>query len=228
MSSIGAKSSAVPAFVRTDGRSRPAPHPFRIMDIGLMTDPRRVSRDATPSIITICWSDSLADEPFARDWATWGPRGWDALMAACAAASPSLSGRAARLLLRPHARHVLSDPYKCLRFLAERPDPCLGLALDAGAMLEHSMLADSEGHIERAFEMLGPVADAVILTGVARAGDEASPPTLTPPAEGVLGPRHLGEMVQRHTDSATPLLLPGVGAPEVARQLAALGLPPLH
>lgn len=176
----------------------------------------------------VIWSGSLADEPFARDWATWGPRGWEALMAACATAGPSLTERGVRVLLRPHARHVLSDPYKCLRFIAERPALCFGLALDAAAMLEHSMLADAGGHFERAFEMLGPVAAAVVLTGVARADDEQEPPVITAPDEGLVNPRLIGELVRRHINAATPLLLPGVGAPEADRQLAALDPPPLH
>ncbi len=220
--------SIVAAFVRACDAWRPVPHAYRVTDFGLITDPTRVNDGAGPTSILVCWSGSLADEPFARDWATWGPRGWESLMAACAAVAPSLTERGARVLLRPHARHVLSDPYKCLRFIAERPDPCFGLALDAGAMLEHSMLADAEGHTERAFEMLGPVAAAVVLSGIARAADEESPPALTAPTEGLVNPRLLGELVRRHTDPATPLLLPGIGAPEAARQLAALGPPPLH
>jgi hypothetical protein len=64
----------------------------------------------------------------------------------------------ARLLLRPHARHILSDWHTCARFMAQRAlagDSRTGLLVDPAAMLTAQMLAQSADHLERTLEQAG-------------------------------------------------------------------------
>lgn len=151
-------------------------------------------------VMVLCWSGSLGEDLFGRDWRTWGAEGMAELARFCGDAAAVLEARGGRLVLRPHARHVLSDPFKCRRFVDACEHARVGVALDAASMLEHSMLDEAEGHSERAFEMLGPVASLVVVTGVMRGGDEDAPP-LRPPA-GAGGA--LGEMIERLVEAYVP------------------------
>lgn len=185
---------------------RPGGPAIRVLARAIVPEASWVPEEARAGGVLIAWSGTLAEEPGARDWATWGPAGRAALDAACADIGPALETSGTRLLLRPHARHVLSDPFKCRRFLDERGAGPFGVALDAASMLEHSMLADAEGHIERAFEMLGPIAGAIILAGVEPGADEDAPVRPCPTGRGVVSAAFLIEMVRRHAPVTTPLL----------------------
>lgn len=154
----------------------------------------------------VCWSGSLADNMFVRDWGTWGDAGMSALKSFCARVAPEFGARGLRLVLRPHARHVLSDAFRCRRIVDENAHGFVGVALDAASMMEHSMLDDVEGHYERAFELLGPVADLVIVTGLARGDEEDGPPGRPPaPVEGAFA-EMVGALIGAHVPGRTPVV----------------------
>jgi hypothetical protein len=99
----------------------------------------------------------------------WGPGAWQAMLGACREAR----GAGVRLLLRPHARHILSDAQRCLRFLEEQAPPFAPpLLLDPAAMLTESMLPDAAEHLER---ILGALAGREGVWGVLLSGVEPAP-----------------------------------------------------
>ncbi|MFM9097921.1 MAG: hypothetical protein ACKOQW_06470, partial [Phycisphaerales bacterium] len=140
-----------------------------------------------------------------------------------------------RLVLVPHARHVLSDARSALTWWCDRlfpgqrfellppapdgPRP-FGLALDPGALLEPSMLADVEDHMQSLLSSIGPRADLVILRDVRI--DPADPDTLAtcPLGEGALPRARLLELIERHVPERVPIAVPGAG---LAGSLAWLG-----
>ena len=150
---------------------------------------------AVPEGRLVAWSGSLGDEPFDAHPLTWGPRGWAALHAACDRLSPVLIDSGRTLLIRTHARHVLSDPRACLKFAAERgAGSPFALLPDVAAMIEPSMVATIDDHLDRLFAALPAIAGeaGAVLAGVpARAtvaqpgpdqteGDAAASPALLP------------------------------------------------
>ncbi|MEM1167146.1 MAG: hypothetical protein AAGI30_12755 [Planctomycetota bacterium] len=127
-----------------------------------------VAMDGAPRLIV--WSGWLGDEPFERHPGTWMPSGLEALNGAVDAWLASPASEATRLVLRPHARHVLCDPQRCFSFLRARTDQPIGLALDPDALLEDSMHGTRDEHLDRTFEALGPMCDAVWVGD--RSGDD--------------------------------------------------------
>lgn len=166
------------------------------------------------------WSGSLAEQPLARDVRTWGPEGMAALNEACDAGVARAAAAGGRLLVRPHARHVLSDVQRCLTFMLKRQGQPLGLLLDPAALLDSTMLGRAADHLRRAIETLGPVADAVWLTNVsggARASlddtDDDHHLTPVPLHRGLIAPTILLDLVRRCVPASTPLI---VGSEEEA------------
>lgn len=112
----------------------------------------------------ICWSGGLAEGLFEEDPGAWTGRGREALIAALDGLVGALGDR--RLLLRPHHRHVISDVPAC-RWFAERwRGGPLGLALDAASMVAPEMGDRAEQALERAFDAVGPLCEAVALCNV--------------------------------------------------------------
>jgi len=176
----------------------------------------------------IVWSGTLSDEGrFARDVRTWMPPGVQAFDAMLERLTTELRERNQRLLFRPHARHVLCDPQRCLTFLRDKVDAQglpFGLALDAAAMLEANMLEKAEDHAARAFEALGEHAAVVIVANAEPPADPDDPdalPTITPAHRGVLPAWFLRDMIERHVPEPAPLILLPDDADE---QKTALGL----
>jgi len=108
------------------------------------------------------WSGTLAQDggAFAADVRNWSVAArselHDKLDRLCAIAERR--GTTGRLLLRPHARHILSDWNSCARFMAQREtagDTRTALLVDPASMLTHQMLARSAEHLERTFEQVG-------------------------------------------------------------------------
>jgi hypothetical protein len=97
------------------------------------------------------WSGWLGEGTFVRDPATWSPGGWKEFERACVRMGKDAGD--ARVIIRPHARHVLSDPQRSLTFLRAH-ERRLGLLLDPFAMLESTMLARVDEHLERAMDAL--------------------------------------------------------------------------
>lgn len=99
----------------------------------------------------------------------WGREAWERLEATIAAVAPALADRGARLLLRPRHGRTLADVPGALRLLNGPFGERLGIILDAAAMLAPSTVAGGTDHLRRAFESLGPRAEALVLSNVASA-----------------------------------------------------------
>jgi len=187
-----------------------------------------------PGAWVIAWSGTLGASTFEGTPANWmrGPKALDTL---CDALAPQLERHGKRLVLVPHARHVLSDARSALTWWCERvipgADPNLvrrssggprpfGLALDPAAMLEPSMLEDVEDHMHSLFASFGPRIDVLILRD-ARV-DPDDPESLVPCAlgEGVLPRDRVRALLAEHVPEDTPVAVPGAG---LDRALAWLG-----
>ena len=160
----------------------------------------------------ITWSGSLAEELFARDPGAWGGERLDQLGRLCRDLAPELRRRGVRWLLRPHCRHALCDPQRCVSFLRTQVSggavrEAIGIALDPSALLEQSMLNASSGagatpedFVGRAIRVLGPVSDWLLLSSVKPVALDAEPdfesaplPARCPLGDGVLDLTRLGE-----------------------------------
>lgn len=164
----------------------------------------------------VCWSGWLAADAdpargaFPRDFRVWTRAGWDALNAACDAILPRLGERGTELCLRPHARHVLSDPQACLSFLRHRPG--VRLLLDSASFMTGSMLSSAEDHLARVFESLGShdATLAVLLANVDR-HDPSDPDALVPAPlhRGLIDPRLILDAWRAHCPPQLPVALLG-------------------
>ncbi|MFO0961982.1 MAG: hypothetical protein U0625_03640 [Phycisphaerales bacterium] len=181
------------------------------------------------------WSGTLAADLASVSPANW-MRGPQTLAAACDSLAPQLARHRRRLLLVPHARHILSDARSALTWWCERvipgQDPAVvrtapagerafGLALDPGAMLEPSMLADAPDHLRSLVTHVGARADAIILRDMA---PSAQDPELLAPCSagtGALPGALLWELVREAVPETVPVLVPGGG---LDRTLAWLGV----
>lgn len=138
---------------------------------------------------TLCWSGSFAEvegggaeSRFEDDPRTWGSKGWACLAAAMKAASA--------VIVRPHARHVVSDGPSLKRFLGMFPGA--RALLDPASMLAPSMLEGRgvEDHLARLYELATEI-DPIRLAGVLvsnvrkplQAGDL---PALVPVGDGMV------------------------------------------
>lgn len=144
-------------------------------------------------------SGSLADgglaEPHPMNWMRPGRKALDAWLHRVAPAFESAGGR---LLLQPHALHVLSDAPSTAAFLDDHADwrekGVLGLALDPSSLITPSMLNDVEDHLTRIFERVGPSVDLLLLADLV-APEAAETPANTCPGlplgQGVLPREHV-------------------------------------
>ena len=172
-----------------------------------------------PAPRLLCWSGSLAEEPFAVHPANWMRPGRAALDALVTQAAPALEARGLSLCLRPHARHVLSDAQGCLRFLTDHAGLPLGVALAPADMLTQDMLPELPEHLNRIFTAMGPRAAVVLLQDVQAADDEATRAPV-PLGQGVL-PRDLVlDLIGQHVPTTTPVV---IGPESIAEQLGWLG-----
>lgn len=103
----------------------------------------------------IVWSGSFAEVEgggvFDEDPRTWGVKGWDAMRERVEACDGG-SG----VVIRPHARHVVSDVPGCRRLLesswaAERG---VSLCYDPASMLSPAMMDRAEDHLRRMYEAI--------------------------------------------------------------------------
>lgn len=137
----------------------------------------------SPDQPLVCWSGWIESElqeaeeesgaaglpDFRTQLRTWGPEAWDQMLRALQAAGQQ--DRPAPILLRPHARHVVSDAQRCVRFLEAigASTPACGLLLDPAAMLTPDMLTDAAEHLDR---MLAGLA-AAVAAGIGASGNGA-------------------------------------------------------
>jgi sugar phosphate isomerase/epimerase len=135
----------------------------------------------------VLWSGWQGEDAFARDPRTWSPTAWKEFERACNGFSHRADMDAREILIRPHARHVLSDPQRCLTFVRRHEHHGLRLLLDPFSMLEASMLPRVEEHLARAFDALieHERVVAVVMANVAAAEGDA-PLRLVPIERGVI------------------------------------------
>lgn len=164
--------------------------------------------DGVPEHVThlIAWSGTLDEMLFGRESPmNWLGPGREALDAFLSGIVPVLLERGLGLLLRPHCRHVLGDATTARSFMDTLdPNFPVGLALDAASILEPEMCKAGADHFRRTFEILGPIADVVILTGAAPDGDSVSP---VPLGEGSVPGSLLVDLYREHCPDETPVAL---------------------
>lgn len=166
----------------------------------LALDPAAAAAELAEATLVLGWSGGLGDDLFERAFATWMPAGRAALDAYLDAAEPVLRQRGSRLLLRTHARHVISDAQAAVALLDTRPDAPIGVALDPAACLEPSMLADVEDHMVRFFALAGSRSEVLILSSVHQPASPDSPEPLAPAplGDGLIDPILLGRLAREH------------------------------
>jgi hypothetical protein len=110
----------------------------------------------------VVWSGTPAAGLFDESPLVWGSPAWakfdEALRVVAAAAGPRT------VLVRPHARHVVSDLPSCLRVLERTNIPNLRLLLDPASMLTEDMKTSAQDHVTRILEGIAghPGVDAVV------------------------------------------------------------------
>lgn len=183
------------------------------------------------------WSGTLAGSLSEKSPLNW-MRGPAVLAEACESLRPQLVRHGRRLVLVPHARHVLSDARSALVWWSEQVIPGqelradtrapqgdrpFGLALDLAALLEPEMVADVADHVQSWLRAMAPRADALVVRGVRPGadGEGMEPCTL---AEGVL-PVDLVRRLAAELAPDVPVLVPGrdVGHAQAMRRAAVVG-----
>lgn len=160
------------------------------------------SASGTPVI----WSGTLAQELFSLHPANWGPGAWSALHGWCDGVRSDLERAGKRVLLRPHARHVLSDVQRCVRFFDERAGQPFGMALEPSAFFEPSMLGDADDHLTRILTFLGPRASVLIVSDAAPGSEDDDPVSRPPLSEGGLNRALFRSLVDAHVPPGTPTI----------------------
>jgi hypothetical protein len=93
-------------------------------------------------------------------------------------------------IIRPHARHLVSDIPACLNLL--RKHEGVRLLLEPAAMLEPSMIDKAADHVERMLESLGSAAWGIVVSDAAvRTDAEDSWCVPVPAGQGRLDMEHL-------------------------------------
>ncbi|HYD01256.1 MAG TPA: hypothetical protein VEB22_08525 [Phycisphaerales bacterium] len=209
--------------------------------------------DAVLPMTVAAWSGTIAEseDPFEADVRSWSVAArselHDKLDRLCTLALEK--GVTGRLLLRPHARHVLSDWHTCARFMRQREtagDARTGLLVDPTALVTEQMLTRSAEHLERTFEQVGLVlrgesGRASWIGGVIacnlRRGDRKGEAAESDPLafdsgaalipceldhrEGLLDPKLIAHLAAAHLTMEAPVVFVG-GQAAGERQLAVL------
>ncbi len=216
------------AIVSIDGQVQ---HPLALapsLNILAGAVPPLPSTDLPPYVVTHSgWlpEDAPArDEIYPEDPRVWMGEGRNRLDEIAPWLAEEAFVRGARLALRPHARHVLSDPHACLAFLEAHDNKPIDIALDPVAMLTPDMLSCAEDHLTRIADALfdHPRVAMVLLRNTRRHADDLAP---TPVHEGEIESSLLIDLAERALEAAKPLVLREA---ELARQLGVLRPAGLH
>lgn len=196
----------------------PAPVLDAAGDVVAMLAPLVVTDPAFPAFLESCesvtliaWSGPTEDhegDPFAPDPRAWLPASMPAFLERLRALEPVLAARRIRLLIRPHARHIVSDGPRCAALFRQEwraAAPHVGLALDPAAMLEPSMLPVGADHIRRSLELAGPFASVVILTNAGAPTDAEAPVSQVSIREGVVPADELVHLARTHVPEGCPI-----------------------
>lgn len=120
----------------------------------------------------VVWSGTLAPDLLTSHPYTWMSPGREALAERLVGLMSLVRDAGGRVLLRPHARHVLSDPPSIRAFMKELGDVPVSILLEPAAMFEPSMLGpEAEDHLERIGLGLGDLAAAIVESDVVPATD---------------------------------------------------------
>jgi hypothetical protein len=183
--------------------------PAAIMVEGNILDaaapPRLADAAATPRLIVWSgWFDSGDDAPMR----TWSSEGWQGLLAWCDVQAAWAEARDARIWLRPHAAHVLSDVPRCTALLRELSDRPIDILLDPASMLTAHMLPRGLEHLQRAIETLAdhPRVAGLLLANVSPAPDRRSL-RLAALHQGSLDPAAIKAIVREHWPADKPVIL---------------------
>lgn len=168
----------------------------------------------------VCWSGTLAEELFADEPRTWMRPGHAALEEFCDSVAPALKADSRRMLLRPHARHVLSDPQGSLDFLRKHEGDPFGLAVSPCDLLLPEMLEQLEEHLERILGILAPRAEILFLED-ARPTEDGQAMEYAPIGKGVLPQELTRDILLGGMPQQVPLV---VRASESRDALAWLGI----
>lgn len=121
------------------------------------TAAERLAARAAPDGVVLAWSgwfgapDTSDDGRVDPDHRTWAGEGRTRLDALLAAAVPRFTSLGARLWLRPHARHVLSDGPSCAAFVRAHAGArgTIALLLDLDLLLTPEMHQRRAEHTDR-------------------------------------------------------------------------------
>jgi hypothetical protein len=159
-----------------------------------------------PAPRLLCWSGSLAPDPFTVHPPNWMRPGRAALDALMRAVAPGLEAAGRSLCLRPHVRHVLSDPQGCLRFLGDHAGLPVQVAISPSDMLTPEMLGDLPEHLTRIFASMGPRAALVLLQDVGEPdGQDLLAPV--PLGKGRLPRDLVRSLLAEHVHPETPVVI---------------------
>lgn len=145
-----------------------------------------------PGPLLIAYSGTLAKDLFGDDPRTWMGEGHKIFNGLCDAIGPALKALDRRLLFRPHARHVLSDPQACVDFLRNRANEAFGIALSPCDFFVQDMVHAKADHFTRIAESIVPKAELFFLEDK-RVGD-GDVLEACPLGEGIL-PRSIAEAI---------------------------------
>lgn len=93
------------------------------------------------------WVESEDDAEAAR--LSWSPATWARCVEGLAALRSRCEAAGTELLIRPNARHVVSDVPTCQKLLGEAGLEGVGILLDVAAMLTPTMMRDAADHVRR-------------------------------------------------------------------------------
>lgn len=199
-----------------DGASR-----WPVWPGNILLDPPEQLPDPEPGGTLVCWSGWLdqrarpASGVFFHDPATWTGPGWAALEPRLEEILPAFEAAGARLLIRPHVRHVVSDVPTARRLLERFQTPALGVFLEPAAMLTAAMADDAQEHLGRILWALAgnERTAAVLLTGAERPATGDSDPqhddilVPAPLTRGALDYHDLLAVLRAHGRFERPLAL---------------------
>lgn len=160
---------------------------------------------------------------------THGPEGHRRCTEVADRAAAVLEAQGVKLLLRPHARHVLSDVPSCLTFLRSALGERVRLVLDPIGMLTASMAARAEEHLERIMSALArhPGVAAILLASgeLVGHGDEqrVERRALHRTEIAIIDSRRLIAMVAEHARPETDLIIIDDGVKEQQEMLRMYG-----
>ncbi|MEY2713205.1 MAG: hypothetical protein RL005_1427 [Planctomycetota bacterium] len=130
--------------------------------------------DRAPRVLT--FTGSMSGSLDEGDLRNWMPAGIEACRAGITQARARASEAGQKLLIVPHALHLVSDLHSALRCMREHQG--IGLALAPCSLLTGSMLGHAADHLARILGTLGPMADAIILHGLERTIDADGEPSV--------------------------------------------------